>query len=115
MPAGVVGIHLDKERVLFYGTGDLLEAERRMSKSLVRALGEKSLTDLVVLLWAGLRHQDAKLTPDGVMKAIDKARQRPDVSVFMLWEKVADALVESGMLPASEPTEAPSAGAGNPT
>lgn len=101
----VVGVHLDKPRLLFYGIADVVEAERRMAKSLVRAMSERMFGDLVILLWAGLRHEDAKLTPERVMKGMDAARERD--ATFMLWDKVAEGLVDSGHLPSPEATKAP--------
>jgi hypothetical protein len=111
--AAVTSVKLDKDRLLFYGTVDLIEAERRMGKGFYQALEDRTMGDLVTMLWAGLKHQEAKLTIEGTAKVLDVAK-RNGTSSYLLWNKIVDALTASGVLPESDqaqppdPTSAPS-------
>lgn len=98
MAAKVSKIQLAGERILFYTTPDVLEAERRMQHSVRAAAEALSFTDLVTLLWAGLRHADSRLTADQVMRWIDQEKQG-EQSIFGLWTYVLEALINSGVLP----------------
>jgi hypothetical protein len=102
MPAEVRTLQLHGERRIFYRVTDAVEAERRMGKSIRQALAETSVSDLILLVWAGLRHGDAKLTPDQVMRWMDDLKQGP-TAAFSLWNSVAEALVASGILPPPPP------------
>lgn len=126
MAAKVLRVQLDQSRVLFYRTQDVVDAERRMGKPIRQAAVDLSISDLVTLLWAGLRHQQERLTTEQVSKWIDTARQAEGASVFDLWNTVAEALVESGILPRVDtsgvpvpedldPTRAPGPGTSQPS
>lgn len=98
MGARVTTITLDKDRVLFYSVAATMEAERVMGKSIRDALATTSVSDLVTLLWAGLKHQNPRLKVDDVAGYLDTAKRGPQ-SVLLMWNSVADALIASGILP----------------
>ena len=107
MAAKVLKIRLDVDRILFFRTQDIVDAERRMGKTIRQATMDLGVTELVTLLWAGLRHQNDKLTTDMVSRYVDTARQAEGASVFELWDVVAKALMDSGILPRVDQGEVP--------
>lgn len=95
---------LDKDRTLLYRFGDLKDARR--------ALGGKSTSEIAlmvlqadveaisVLLWVGLRHEDAKLGRD--MNRVDDAIQEylaAGGELYELTTPILDALKSARLLP----------------
>lgn len=120
MPAQVTRITLDIERALFFNTSSLMDAEQVMGKTVRQATGgDLGTRDLVVLLWAGLRHREPKLEIPKVARMLDKAVQAPGRSHLDVWIDVIKALRRSGVLPERDepepgddenPTPSPDAG-----
>lgn len=99
-----------QSRPLFYGTAAVIQAEARMGKSIRDAIIGQSIADLVTLLWAGLRvgtgGVGSRLTPEEVAGWLDEAK-KGEVVIFTLWDRVAEALAASGIIPTPRQTEAP--------
>lgn len=107
MGTKVVAIQLSGPRMLLYGTAAVVQAEGVMGKSVRDALIGQSVSDLVILLWAGLRvGASAQITRNQVMTWLDDAK-KGDTVVFALWDKVAEALAASGIIPPPPTTAAP--------
>lgn len=114
MGKAVTGIALDKDRVLFYRVRDAYDLEGALGgESIEEALSKRGYRRLVAFLWAGLRRQEEKLTQQDVIKLLDRA----DYDYATLWDKVATALADSGLLRrvvgdenGADPTSAPSDG-----
>ena len=100
-------------RPLFYGIRDAIAAEQRMGHSIRVALAETSFQDLVVLLWAGLRGRDPKLTTDTVAGWLDQARQGESAAMIW-WDTVAEGLMASGLVPRTTTSTPPAEGDGGP-
>jgi hypothetical protein len=99
MSAEVVTIMLDHPRTLFFRIEDLMDAETAMGHSVRQALADTSVSDLVTLLWAGLRGGgEAKVTRQQVARLLDKAKQG-EGTTFGAWNTIAEALVAAGVLP----------------
>lgn len=115
MAKGVTGIALDRERRLFYRISDGCDIETALGESFTQAIARHGFREVVVFLWAGLRHEDDKLTQERLKRILDRC----DVDLNTLWEKVGEALVASGLLrtgngngDAPDPTSAPRPGDG---
>jgi hypothetical protein len=106
MPASVLSVQLDRDRILFFRTSDVMLAEGQMGKSARQAVSDMSVRDLVILIQAGLRHE-SDYSIEQVSDMIDKAKQRPEFSVIGLWGKLIDGLVKSGIWPESKSMKAP--------
>lgn len=77
-------IQLDKMRNFRYG----MKALHLIEKTLNCKIGKLDFEDLsqyqiAVIVWAGLAHEDSKLTPDGVMDLIDEHSNIADVAQVM--------------------------------
>ena len=93
-------------RTLLYGVRDGVAAEGQMGKSIRQALGDASFSDLVTLLWAGLRHASPRLTRDQVMTWLDETK-RGESSVLSFWDPIVEALTESNLIPRVPVTTGP--------
>jgi len=92
----VVGIVLDAERTMFYRTRDLIDLENALGgESIEESIARRGYRRMVACLWAGLRHNNDRLKQDDVIRMLDKS----DLSYVQIWDKVSEALVESGRLP----------------
>ena len=67
----IVQIKLDKERVLKYGVRSFVEIEKALDCPIEKLDFERQET-IFALLYAGLIHQDRKLTLDKVYGIVDK-------------------------------------------
>lgn len=66
-------ITLDKGRMLHYGMRAISLIEKKLGKPIAQINFEEDMTteDAVVLIWAGLVHEDKDLTVDGVLDLLD--------------------------------------------
>lgn len=65
-------ITLDKARNFRYGMKAISRLEKVFGKSISNIdLNGLTMEEVATLIWAGLVHEDAKLTPDKVMDLID--------------------------------------------
>lgn len=94
-PTDGVGITLDKPRTLRYSGRSLRAIEKETGKNVLKGEigGNLNFTELVVLVWAGLLHEDPDLDLDDAADLVDPARI----------EEIADAMNEA--LKAAFPTE----------
>lgn len=61
---------------LRYTAVSVSEAEKKLGKSLSNALSEGlTLEHQAVIVWAGMKHADRKLSPQGVLERFDVHRQ----------------------------------------
>jgi len=66
-------IELDKTRNLKYGMVALDKIEKKLKKNVSNVnMDELSIYEMAVYIWAGLSHEDSKLTPERVMYLIDE-------------------------------------------
>lgn len=103
MGRNVTGITLDRERRLYYRISDGCDIETALGMSVIQALGRAGFREVVVFLWAGLRHEDDKLTQERLKRILDRC----DLDLAALWEKVTEALIASGLMRAPGPESAP--------
>lgn len=61
-----------KEYPLRYKLQDRADAERRLGKGLIQALEDGQIETLAVVLWAGMRHKEKKLTVEDVMERLQE-------------------------------------------
>jgi len=81
-------IQLDKSRNFKYGMKAISLIEKKFKKPIMKIEGmidAKLLTmdDLAIIMWAGLVHEDNKLTSDKVMELVDEHSNMYDASVEM--------------------------------
>ena len=91
-------ITLDRPRSLRFDLNALVAVEDATGKALQDALTDRSMKSLRVILWAGLRHEDADLTLDDVGSFVDASAL--DVAL----EALRASLPGGG---SENPTEAP--------
>lgn len=66
-------IELDKTRNLRYGMVALDKIEKKLKKNVSNInMDDLSIYEMAVYIWAGLNHEDTKLTPERVMYLIDE-------------------------------------------
>lgn len=66
-------IQLDKIRNLRYGMVAISKMESALKMKMSKLdLSDLSMTEMAIILWAGLVHEDAKLTPEKVMELVDE-------------------------------------------
>jgi hypothetical protein len=110
----VVPIDLDKPRTIRLTLWAMREAEQALSKEYGRKVsilalftrGELSYTDVLALLWAGLKHEDKKLTMEQVGELIDMRQFR------MAEKKLVEAWTDA--MGPQEEDHAPEPGAEDP-
>lgn len=85
---GMVAIQLDKARNLRFGTNAIVQAEEllgfRITEMQARTAG---MTELRILLWAGLKHEQKDLTLDEAGDLLDEAEDFKE-----LGDKLKEAL-----------------------
>lgn len=100
----VTGIKLDRERRLLYTFRTLGRAQTALGgMTIMRAMEGRGVTEAMALLWAGLLHEDPKLTIDGATKLADQALTAGELNLVSLWNLLGEALTNSGVL--SSPTQ----------
>lgn len=69
-------IHLDKGRTLHYGMKAISLIEKKLGKPIAQINFEADMTteDAVVLIWAGLVHEDKALTVEDVLDLLDSPK-----------------------------------------
>ena len=84
-----VGIDLDKARNLRFGMVALMKIEEKLGKSFqeIDFQGSLKYKDLSVIIWGGLVHEDANLTPLKVAELIDEYSDMQTVT-----EKMTEAM-----------------------
>lgn len=66
-------IVLDKTRNLGYGMMAMDRIEKKLKKSVTDMdIANLSIYEMAVYIWAGLSHEDSKLTPERVMYLVDE-------------------------------------------
>ena len=82
-------IELDKSRNIKFGMKAIDLIEKKYKKPIMQIEGiqngQLTMNDYATIIWAGLYHEDNKLTPDKVMDLVDKHSSLPEVSKTM-WE-----------------------------
>lgn len=101
-----VGIELDKQRNLRFGMVALMKIEEKLGKPFSQIDFEFGLqySDLAVIIWAGLVHEDKTLTPDKVAELIDDYSDIQTVMVKM-GEAMTEAFGKNVLRAAEEPAE----------
>jgi hypothetical protein len=88
-------VKLDKMRNFRYGMKALDRIEKTLNIRMSKLnLEELSQHELSVIIWAGLVHEDAALTPDIVMDLVDEHSSIPAISEEM--SKAFEAAFGSG-------------------
>jgi len=65
-------INLDKTRNLRYGMKAISLIEKKLKKPVANIdINNMTMEDTAIMIWAGLYHEDEKLTPDNVMDLVD--------------------------------------------
>lgn len=96
---GYVPIELDKPRNLRFSTNALVESEKMLGKSIAEFSQSIGITELRILIYCGLRHEDKTLTLDQAGDLIDEAE-----SIAYLSDKLKDAL-EAALKTGKDTTE----------
>ena len=82
-------ITLDKPRCLRYGTKATALVERKLKKPIASIdLNALTVDDLMVIVWAGLAHEDKELTPDKLLDIIDEN----DIDLIDVVSKMSEAI-----------------------
>jgi len=80
-----VPIELDKTRNLRYGMVALMKLEKKLGKPFAKIDFENEMTyeEIAAVIWAGLVHEDAELTPEKVAQLIDDYSDIPTALAAM--------------------------------
>lgn len=80
-----VPIELDKTRNLRYGMVALIKLEKKMGKPFAKIDFENEMTyeEVATVIWGGLVHEDASLTPEKVAELIDDYSDIPTALTAM--------------------------------
>lgn len=96
-----VELDLDRPRKLRYRIPDLRDACRRLGgltiSALLDRLGQLDLDAVLIVVWAGLRHEDKRLTPERVEELVQDQVDK-GVSVAALVLQLTEALNLSGII-----------------
>lgn len=77
-------IQLDKSRNFKYGMRALDRVEKKLKTKLTKLdMNDLSMEETATLIWAGLVHEDNKLTPENVMDLIDDYSTVAEVTEVM--------------------------------
>lgn len=77
-------IELDKTRNLKYGMRALDRIEKKLKKKLSKVdLNDLSMEETAVVIWAGLVHEDNKLTVERVMDLVDEYSNLTEIGEHM--------------------------------
>lgn len=77
-------INLDRARNFRYGMKAISVIEKKMKINIAKIdFDNLSMEDTATIVWAGLVHEDNKLTPDKVMDLIDEHSNIKDVMEIM--------------------------------
>lgn len=106
MGIGYVDITFDKPRRLRFDLNALVDVEGIAGKSLTALLGDLSLTTLRDLTWAGLKHEDRRLTRDRVGDLLQTYLQNGGTTEQLI-ERIVDALEQSGVFKPKENPQMP--------
>lgn len=117
MPKPFVMVNLDRPHKLRYTTNALVSMEEILSKPIGQIVTEFSaglfgFKDIRAILWAGMLHEDPKLTPEQVGDMIDEAE-----SFAYVVQQVGEALRSAfgGMETEEKNVTGPAAGNGTGT
>ena len=104
----MVSIEFDRSRSLMFDLAAIRDLERAMDGqplgAIVNQIAQLGVNALVVALWAGLKHEDKTLSPNGVTKRLETylkagGKLRP------LADGLNDALEECGLFASGEVDE----------
>ena len=88
-----------KERTLRYDIAAMLALEEasggKPTGAIVASLQQWSFTSLVLLLWAGFRHEDRGLTQASVRRALEAYVSEPNANVRQLRKDITDSIEAS--------------------
>ena len=89
-------VFAQRERVLRYDIAAMLALEEasggKPTGAIVASLQQWSFTSLVLLLWAGFRHEDKHLTQASVRKGLEAFIGEPNANIRQLRKDVTDAI-----------------------
>ena len=85
-----------RERTLVYDIGAMVAMERAMdgkpTGEIIRSLGNWSFSALIVVLWAGLKHEDPKLSQALTQKHLEHYVDLPGANIKQLRKDITDAI-----------------------
>jgi len=88
-----------RERALRYDIAAMLALEEAMggkpTGEIVASLQRWSFTAMVLLLWAGFRHEDKTLTQSQTRRALEAFIGEPDSNIRQLRKDITDAIETS--------------------
>ena len=96
MAIGSVDITFDKPRKIRFDLNALVEVEAIAGKSLTALLGDLSLTTLRDLTWAGLKHEDRRLTRERAGQLLQGYLEAGGTTEELI-TRLVDALEQSGV------------------
>lgn len=77
-------IQLDKVRNFRFGMRAISVMEKKLKTSMSKLdFNNMTMEDTAIIMWAGLQHEDSKLTPDMVMDLVDKHSNLKEVIKVM--------------------------------
>lgn len=89
----------EKSRTLRYDIGAMIALETAMdgkpTGEIIASLGRWSFTAFVLVLWAGLKHEDKNLTPKLVQKHLERYVTLEGANVRQLRKDVTEAIEAS--------------------
>jgi len=113
MAIGYIDITLDRPRRIRFDLNALVEIENISQKSLTGLLTDLSLTTLRNLTWAGLKHEDRRLTRERTGELLQVYLENGGTTERLI-EQLVDALEQSGVFKpkgnASRPVETETTG-----
>ena len=82
-------ITLDKPRNFKYGIKAIALIERGLHKPMAKIdFANSTIDDLIIIMWAGLVHEDKSLTPEGLLDILDNN----DVSILDITKTMNEAI-----------------------
>lgn len=79
-----VSVELDKSRNMRFGMVALIKMEEKLGKPISELdLNKIKMSELAVIIWAGLYHEDNTLTPDKVAELVDDYSDIQTISKVM--------------------------------
>ena len=98
MPMKTVPIELDKPRRLRFDVNALADAEQSLGMGLGKILGEEASFWLIrTLLWAGLKWEDRRLTPEKAGAILTEYLSEKDGDLEAVATTVMEAVMASGL------------------
>jgi len=84
-----IPVTLDKPRNFKYGIKAIALIERGLHKPMAKIdFANSTIDDLIIIMWAGLVHEDKALTPEGLLDIIDNS----DASILEITKTMNEAI-----------------------